>query len=49
MTRSQLEHILRAAGDIADDDEIIVVGSQAVLGQFPSAPAELLVSVEADV
>jgi hypothetical protein len=47
--RSQLEHIVRAAGDIADDDEIIVVGSQAVLGQYPDAPAELLVSNEADV
>lgn len=47
--RAQLEHIVRAAGDIADDDEIIVVGSQAILGQYPDAPAELLVSNEADV
>lgn len=49
MTRRQLEHILRAAGDIADDDELIVVGSQAILGQFPDAPATLLVSNEADI
>ncbi|MEK6608114.1 MAG: DUF6036 family nucleotidyltransferase, partial [Myxococcota bacterium] len=49
MTRRQLEHLIRAAADIADDDEIVVVGSQSVLGQFPDAPAELLVSVEADV
>jgi hypothetical protein len=49
MTREQLEHLLRAAGDIADDDEIIVVGSQAILGQFPDAPAALRVSVEADM
>ena len=49
MTREQLEHIIRAAADIADDEEIMIVGSQAVLGQFPSGPAELLVSVEADV
>jgi hypothetical protein len=27
----------------------VVIGSQAVLGQFPNAPAELLVSIEADV
>jgi hypothetical protein len=47
--RAHLEHIIRAASTIADDDEIIVVGSQAVLGQFPNAPADLLVSVEADV
>jgi hypothetical protein len=49
MTRAQLEHIIRAACTIADDDELIVVGSQAVLAQFPHAPAELLVSIEADV
>ena len=49
MIRAQLEHIIRAASTVADDDEIIVVGSQAVLGQFPDAPADLLVSVEADV
>lgn len=34
---------------IAEDDEIVVIGSQAVLGQFPRAPEELLVSIEADV
>lgn len=49
MKRSQLEHIIRASADIADDDEIVVVGSQSILGQFPSAPDDLLVSVEADV
>lgn len=48
MTRTQLEHIIRAAATIADDDEIII-GSQAVLGQFPDAPPELLVSNEANV
>jgi hypothetical protein len=49
MNRRQLEHLIRASADIADDDEIIVVGSQAVLGEFPDAPADLLVSNEADV
>lgn len=49
MTRLQLEHLIRAAGTIADDDDIVVIGSQAILGQFPAAPAELLVSREADV
>jgi hypothetical protein len=49
VTRAQLEHIIRAAGTIADDDDLIVIGSQAILGQFPDAPAELLVSNEADV
>src|SRR5688572_32161379 len=49
MKRLQLEHIIRASGMIANVDDIIVIGSQAVLGEFPDAPAELLVSDEADV
>jgi hypothetical protein len=49
MTRQQLEHIIRACATIADDDEIVVIGSQSILGLFPDAPAELRVSVEADV
>lgn len=49
MRRSELEHIIRASGEIAADDEIIVIGSQAILGQFPNAPLRLLVSMEADI
>jgi hypothetical protein len=49
VTRAELEHIIRAAAVIAADDEIVVIGSQAILGQFPEAPPELLVSNEADV
>ena len=49
MNRQQLEHILRAGGSVADERELVVVGSQAILGAYPDAPAELLVSVEADV
>jgi hypothetical protein len=47
--RAELEHLIRASADIADDDEIVIVGSQAVLGQFPDPPPELCVSVEADL
>jgi hypothetical protein len=47
--RAHLEHIIRAASTIADDDEIVVIGSQSLLAQFPDAPDDLLVSVEADV
>ena len=49
MKRIDLEHIIRAAGSITQDDEIIIIGSQAVLGQFPSAPEALLRSMEADI
>jgi hypothetical protein len=49
MKRSELEHIIRAAGSIANDSHIVVIGSQSILGQFPNAPASLLVSAEAAV
>lgn len=49
MKRSELEHVIRAAGRIARDREIVVIGSQAILGQFPEAPEILLASMEADV
>jgi hypothetical protein len=49
VNRRQLEHLIRAASTIAEDDELIIVGSQAILGTYPDAPAELLVSNEADL
>lgn len=49
MTREQLEHLIRAAAVIADDEEIVVIGSQAILGQFPQAPDLMRVSMEADI
>ena len=49
MKRSDLEHLIRAAGRIAGDREIVVIGSQAVLGQFPDAPPALLRSMEGDL
>lgn len=49
MQRSDLEHIIRASGDFANDDEIIVMGSQSILGQFPDAPILLLASMESDI
>jgi hypothetical protein len=48
MKRPQLEHIIRAASGITGATEIVVIGSQAVLGQFPDAPSDLLGSIEAD-
>jgi len=49
MQRSELEHVIRASGEIANDDEIIIIGSQAILGQFPDAPIRLLMSMETDL
>jgi hypothetical protein len=49
MTRTELEHLIRVAADITQDDDIVVIGSQALLAQFPDAPATLRISVEADM
>lgn len=49
MQRHQLEHVIRAAAAITGAEEFVIIGSQALLGQYPNAPAELLVSLEADL
>lgn len=49
MNRENLEHIIRAASRVSDEYEIVIVGSQSVLGDFPNAPSKLLFSMEADV
>ena len=48
MKRIDLEHIIRAAGSIAETDTLVVLGSQAILATYAQAPSELLVSQEAD-
>lgn len=48
MTRDEFEHVIRAAAAIVGDD-IVVIGSQAILAQHPDAPSALLVSQELDV
>jgi hypothetical protein len=35
--RSELAHILRAASDVTNDLEILVIGSQAILASFDEA------------
>jgi hypothetical protein len=48
MRRGDFEHVLRAAADVVDD-ELVVIGSQAVLGQVPDPPETLTRSAELDV
>jgi hypothetical protein len=45
LNRSALERILRGAAAATN----VAVGNQAVLGQFPNTPQELLAFIEADV
>ncbi|MGO9872698.1 MAG: DUF6036 family nucleotidyltransferase [Acidimicrobiia bacterium] len=50
MRRDQLEHLIRAAGELLGEDRIVVIGSQAILASFPHGlPAPAVVSVEADL
>ena len=49
VNRAQLEHVIHASAAISGDNDIFVIGSQAILGQFPSPPPELTISIEADV
>ena len=51
MNRTQLSHVLRAASRIASDPEVIVFGSQAILGSFDDAdlPIEATRSMEVDL
>jgi len=44
MTRAALEHLLRAAAAITNERNFIVIGSQALPGQYPDAPEALLAS-----
>ncbi len=51
MNRKELEHIIRAAGAIANVDRVIILGNQAVLAQFPelsesSESAEFLINIK---
>jgi len=49
MNRDQLEHIVRASAAITGRREFVLIGSQAVLGQFPEAPPEMRRSMELDI
>jgi hypothetical protein len=47
--REDLEHVLRACGAITQCRDFVIVGSQAILGEHPDAPACLKVSREVDI
>ena len=51
MNRAQLEHVLRAAATIVDDPNLLVIGSQSILGAFADdrLPVEATTSIEADL
>ena len=51
MNREQLAHVLRSAARVVDDGEILVLGSQSILGTADARhlPDDATMSVEADI
>ena len=49
MNREQLEHAIRAAGAIMGENELLVIGSQALHASVPDVPPEAARSIEADI
>lgn len=49
MEREELEHLIRAAAEVTQEYEFIIIGSQSILGPIPNPPAELKLSMEADM
>jgi len=49
MNRSQLEHIIRAATAVTNTYDLVIVGSQSLLGAVPNPPPACAISMEADV
>ena len=49
MKKRQVDHVLRAAGEITGEMEFIIIGSQALHGKFPDAPDTIVRSAEVDL
>jgi hypothetical protein len=49
MNREDLEHIIRAAADVTDQYEFVILGSQSILGSVPNPEPVFTVSAEADI
>jgi hypothetical protein len=49
MDREDLFHVVAVAAQITKEEEFVVIGSQAIVGVYPSAPDEMLRSIEADI
>jgi hypothetical protein len=45
----QFDHVIGAAAEVTGEREIVVIGSQAILGSVRDPPRSMLFSIEADV
>jgi hypothetical protein len=49
MKKRELDHVLRAAGEITGERQFIIIGSQSLHGKHPDLPDEILMSAEVDL
>ena len=49
MKRADLEHLIRAVISITNAYDVMIIGSQSILGTITNPPDELVVSMEADM
>lgn len=49
MKKQQLDHVLRAAGRITGEKQLVVVGSQSLHGRYPDVADEIVHSAEVDL
>jgi hypothetical protein len=49
MKKQQVDHVLRAAGEITGEKQFIIIGSQSLHGKYPDLPDEILLSAEVDL
>jgi Nucleotidyltransferase of unknown function (DUF6036) len=49
MKKQQVDHVLRAAGEITGEKQFIIIGSQSLHGRYPDLADEILLSAEVDL
>ena len=49
MQRPQLEHLIRAAAEITNEYEFVIIGSQSILGLVLQPPPQCSISMQADI
>ena len=49
MKKQQVDHVLRAAGELTGETQFIIIGSQSLHGKHPNLPDDIVVSFEVDL
>jgi hypothetical protein len=49
MKKQQVDHILRAAGELTGQKQFVIIGSQSLHGKYPDLPDDILRSFEVDL